>query len=348
MSFRSPLVLALLAVAVPAVVAAFYSAARRRREALGLFLGPRAEVEGAALAGVIRQRRVRAGLVVGALLCLGVALAGPRAGLAVREARQESLDLIVALDVSDSMRADDVAPSRLERAKLAVERVVQERRGDRVGLVVFAGEAFLQCPLTTDRGALRLFLDAADPGQIAVQGTDFSAALAVAAQAFDAAAEGSEERPRALLVVSDGEDHEGGLDGAADDLRDENVTLLALGVGTEEGAPVPDVRRGRVTGVRRDREGRPVVSRFEAGALRAIAGSDGLYRIGRSGSAAAEINGALDGLDRVVLARDEVAASAERFQWPLALGLLLLLAERAVALGAWPPARGNERLADSA
>lgn len=337
MSFRSPLVLALLVVLVPAAMAAFAYAARRRGEALSLFLGPRAGAEASALAPVVRRRRVRAGLVVGAVACVGVALAGPRAGTAVREARQESLDLLVALDVSNSMRADDVAPSRLERAKLEIERVVEARRGDRVGLVVFAGDAFLQCPLTTDRGAFRLFLDAADPEQVAVQGTDFSEALAVADQAFDAASEGGgARRPRALLVVSDGEDHEGGLGGAADALRDEGATLLALGVGTEEGTTVPAVRRGRLVGVHRDRSGQPVVSQLALGALREIAGRGGVYQVGRQGSAAAEINGALDRLDRVVLTEDEVAASAERYQWPLALGLLLLLAERALALRPLP------------
>ena len=332
MSFRSPLVLALLAVLVPAALAAFAYAARRRGEALRQFLGPRATPEADALAPLVRQRRLRAALLVGAVAGLGAALAGPRIGTALREARQESLDLLIALDVSDSMRVDDVAPSRLERAKLEVERIVEARRGDRVGLVVFAGEAFLQCPLTTDRGALRLFLDAADPDQIAVQGTDFARALAVANQAFNAGAEGgAAERPRALLVVSDGEDHEGGLADDADRLRETGVTLLALGVGTEAGGEVPDVRRGRVTGVRRDRSGQPVVSRFEPGALRDLAGRDGLYQIGRRGAAAPQINEALDGLDRAVLAEDEFAASAERFQWPLALALLLLLAERVVA-----------------
>ena len=203
----------------------------------------------------------------------------------------------MALDVSDSMRAEDVAPSRLERAKLAVERVVAERGGDRVGLVVFAGEAFLQCPLTTDRGALRLFLDAADPEMVGVQGTDFSSALRVADRAFDAAAEGAAARPRALLVVSDGEDHEGGLGGAADALRDDGVTILALGVGTDEGATIPEVRRGRRVGVHRDRSGAEVVSRYEPGALRDLAGRADVFRVGRGGTAAAEVSAALDGLD---------------------------------------------------
>ena len=340
MSFRSPQALLLVAVLVPAAWALFALAARRRTEALRLFLGPRAEAEGAGLAAVQRQRRVRAALLLGALAALGVALAGPRLGVAVREARQESLDLLVALDVSDSMRADDVAPSRLERAKLEIARVLEGRRGDRVGLIVFAGEAFLQTPLTTDLGAVRLFLDAAEPDQIAIQGTDFARALAIADRAFDAAAEdAASARPRALLVVSDGEDHEGGLGDAADALRDDGVTVLALGVGTEEGAPVPDVRRGRVVGARRDRSGQPVVSRFEPGALRDLAGRSGLYRIGRTGAAAPQITEALDGLDRAVLDASDVAAEAERFQWPLALAVLLLLIERLVALRA--PASGD-------
>ena len=337
MTFRDPAVLGLAAVLVGAAILAFAWAARRRAEALGLFLGARAGREAVGLGPLVRRRRVRAGLVAGSLACLGLALAGPRAGTQVREARQESLDLLVALDVSDSMRAEDVAPSRLERAKLEVERVVAERRGDRVGLVVFAGEAFLQCPLTTDRGALRLFLDAADPDAVGVQGTDFASALRVADRAFDAAAEGAGGRPRALLVVSDGEDHEGGLDAAADALRDDGVTVLALGVGTDEGATVPEFRRGRRVGVVRDRSGDEVVSRYEPGALRALAGRGDVVRVGRGGSAAAEVNAALDGLDRAVLAQDEVAAQAERYQWPLALGLVLLLAERALALGVPAP-----------
>ena len=329
MSFRSPLVLLLAAVLVPGVLALVAYAARERAQALRLFLGRGDRQPG--VAGLARQRTVRAWLLAGALAAAAVALAGPRVGTALREGQQESLDLLIALDVSDSMRAEDIAPSRLERAKLEIERVVEARRGDRVGLVVFAGEAFLQCPLTTDRGALRLFLDAAAPDQVSVQGTDFARALAVADRAFDAAAEGQDQRPRALLVVSDGEDHEGGLGDAADALRDDGVTVLALGVGTDEGAPVPDIYRGRAVGDRTDRGGAPIVTRFEPGALRDLAGRDDVFRVGRRPAAPA-INDALDGLDRAVVAQDEFAAEAERFQWPLGLALLLLVAERLVAL----------------
>ena len=330
LSFRQPVVLLLVVALVPLAVALVTYAARRRREALGLFLGPRASSTADGLARLVRRRAVRAALVVAALACLGVALAGPRFGLDRREARQESLDLLVALDVSESMRTDDVAPSRLERAKLEIERIVEARRGDRVGLVLFAGDAFLQCPLTSDRSAIRLFLDAADPEQVGVQGTDFANALRVASEAFNAAGAANEERPRALVVVSDGEDHEGGLEAAADALRESGVTLLALGIGTDEGGFVPESRRGRTIGFKSDRSGQRVISTYQGGALRAISGGD-VVRVGR-GSAAPAVNDRLDDLDRAVLASSEFAAYAERYQWPLGLALLLLLAERVVAL----------------
>ncbi|HEX8384740.1 MAG TPA: VWA domain-containing protein [Rubricoccaceae bacterium] len=336
MSFRSPFALLLAAVLVPGALALAAYAARERHRALGLFLGPRAAEQARRLRPLVRRRTVQAALTAAALGCLGVALAGPRLGAATRDAQTESLDLMVVLDISESMRTEDVAPNRLERATLEIERVVEARRGDRVGLVVFAGEAFLQCPLTTDRSAVRLFLQSVDPEQIAIQGTDVSRALGVAQQAFEAAGEAGGDgtavpRPRAVLVVSDGEDHEGGLEEAAAALREGGVTLLALGVGTDEGGPVPDVQRGQPGGFKRDRQGRTAVSRYQGGVLREVAGRN-VVRVGDGGGSAAErINRQLDGLDRAVVAESRFAASAERFQWPLALGVLLLVAERVLA-----------------
>ena len=332
MDFRDPSALAVAAFVVGAALVLFARAAQKRREALAAFLGTgRSGTEAEALAPAVRRRRVQAGLLAGALALAGVALAGPLVGETESLSRQESLDLMIALDVSASMRVEDVAPSRLERAKLEIERIVDARRGDRVGLVVFAGQAFLQCPLTTDRSALRLFLDAADPEQVPVQGTDFATALGVARRAFDTQGDDA-ERPRALLVVSDGEDHEGGLGAAAGALRDDGVAILALGVGTDEGGTVPDVERGRQGGVKRDRDGAAVVSVFQPGALRTLAGRGDVFRLARRGSAAGAVNAALDGLDRAVLAEERFASGADRFQWPLGLALLLLGAERWLAL----------------
>ena len=324
MSLHAPLWLLAAPVLAAGVWALGAYAARRRADALALFLGRRADT--ATYAGLARRRRVRTGLLAAALALACVALAGPTWGTSTREARQESLDLVVALDVSNSMRVRDVPPSRLDRARLDVLRLVENRRGDRVGLVIFAGEAFLQCPLTSDMSAVRLFLDAVDPDQVVVQGTDFARALTAAESAFDSEA-GAPDRARAILVVSDGEDHEGGLAEAADRLRERGVTLLALGVGTDDGGTVPDAGMG---GVKRDRTGEPVVSRYDDAALRQIAGRDGVVRAGPG--AVAEVSATLDVLDRSVVAEARVATGAERYQWPLALAFLLLVAERWLAL----------------
>ncbi len=331
MSFARPEALWLLLL-VPAAAGLYAYAARRRREALALFFGGRAASEAARAERVARVRRWRAALVTAALAALVVALAGPRYGTAVREARHESLDLVVALDVSASMLTEDVAPNRLARARLALARLAEARRGDRLGLVVFAGDAFLQCPLTSDRSAFRLFLDAADPSLLATPGSDFARALFVARQAFTDEGDRA-PRPRAVLVVSDGENHEAGLDDAVDALRDDGVALLAAGVGTEAGGPVPIYRDGRRVGVKRE-GGEAVISTLQEGVLRQIAGDAGLVFLGGASDDVAALSAQLDRLDRTVVGTERFEASAERYQWPLGLALLLLLAERVLALRA--------------
>ena len=332
MLFRSPETLWLLLL-IPAAVALYLYAARRRTEALRLFFGERPVAEQEYAARVARRRRWSGFLVILGAAFLIVALAGPLYGTTVREANQESLDLIVALDVSASMLVEDVSPSRLERARLAISQLIDERRGDRIGLVIFAGDAFLQCPLTTDRSAFRLFLDAAGPDLVATPGTDFGNALQTAHGALADDGEAGPPRPRAVLVISDGEDHEGRLHDAANVLRDDGVILLAAGVGSEDGAPIPIYRRGQRVGFKMDSNGEQVISRLEEGALLEIAGRDGLVRLG-AGAGLSEISARLDRLDRTVLAAERFEASADRFQWPLALGLLALILERLIALRA--------------
>jgi Ca-activated chloride channel family protein len=328
MSFRTPEALWLLLL-VPAAAALFARAARRRREAVRLFLGR--ETTSEAVARTARVRRWRAALAAAALAALAVALAGPRYGTSLREVRQESLDLVFALDVSASMLAEDVAPNRLERARLAISRLAEERRGDRLGLVVFAGDAFLQCPLTSDRSAFRLFLDAAAPDLVPTPGSDFAGALFAAGQAFlGEASEAGPSRTRVVVVVSDGEDHEGGLEDAAAALRDDGVVLMAVGVGTERGGPIPIWSGGRRAGYKTDEDGARVITRREEGVLRQLAGDDALVRLPEEGVSA--LTARLGRLDRTVGRTEAYEAYAERYQWPLALAVLLLLAERVLAL----------------
>ncbi|NNF57081.1 MAG: VWA domain-containing protein [Rhodothermaceae bacterium] len=333
MSFRTPEALWLLLL-IPAAVALYVYAAQRRQEALRLFFGGRDAPELDRATQIARVRRWQAALLtVGLTLLIGAA-AGPRYGTALREAQQESLDLVVALDVSASMRAEDVAPDRLQRAKLAIARLAEQRRSDRMGLVVFAGDAFVQCPLTSDRAAFRLFLDAAGPDLIPTPGTDFGRALTVAGEAF-ADDESGLPRSRAILVVSDGEDHEGGLDSAIDALHDDGVALLSAGVGTDAGGPIPIYRGGQIVEYKMS-AGERVITTLEEGVLREIAGRSGFVRIGTQDDGVAALSDQLDRLERTVGATEQFEAYAERFQWPLALGLLFLFAERLLALRGTP------------
>lgn len=310
----------------PAVLALLGWAAWRRGQAARR-LGDPALVAGLAQTVSVRRRRYKGVLVVLGALLVGVALVGPRYGTAVREVEREGLDLMVALDVSRSMLAEDVAPSRLTRAKREIARLLPRLRGDRVGLVLFAGDAFVQCPLTTDQSAFRLFLDIAGPDQIPTPGTDFDVAIdrALTALRSGAADARDAERAQALLIVSDGENHVDGLDGALERAREAGLALFAAGVGETGGAEIPMRRDGRQVGVVRDRQGRVVETQLEEEVLRRIAGPGGYFRIGRGGSDLSNLPERLDRLDRSAFASEQFSTYAEQFQLPLAIALALLV-----------------------
>ena len=239
----------------PALAAVlFLWAARKRRDAMRRF-GLRDTVARLTPETSARRRRWKATIATCAIALVALALAGPRFGTQLRDVKREGADLVIALDVSASMLAEDVAPNRLDRAKNEIRKLLDELRGDRIGLIIFAGDAFLQCPLTTDYSAVRLFLDVAGPEAIAVPGTDFGAALDMAVQAFDIPAESpDDERSRALLFVSDGENHVADIEELADLARDENIVMYAAGVGETGGSPIPIYQNGRRIGFRENAE----------------------------------------------------------------------------------------------
>lgn len=321
--------------AAPVVATIFLWAAWKRRQALQRFAS-RPVVK--RLLATVRSRRrgLRATLVTVSILLMALALAGPRFGTSTREVSREGVDLVVALDVSRSMQARDIAPSRLERAKNEIKQMLEELSGSRVSLVVFAGDAFIQCPLTSDYSALRLFLDAADPSMVPTQGTDFGAALSKAMDAFETASSEvrSDPRSRAVLFVSDGENHGGNLQETIENARQAGVTLFAAGVGTEEGGPIPLYRDGRRTGYKRDRSGQIVQTRLEESSLKRLAADGAYFRIARTSSSLQQVIPALRQLQTTSLGTETFEEYTERFQWPLALALLLLLLERLVHY--WP------------
>jgi Ca-activated chloride channel family protein len=320
MQWRDPW--SLLGLVLVAALAAFLAWAwRRRQRALAAFVE-------AALQPVVvpdvdpRRRRLRAGLLVSGALLLVVALAGPMWGFRWQQVERRGIDLVIALDTSRSMLADDVKPNRLARAKLGVRDLVAAARGDRLALVAFAGTAFLQCPLTLDTGAFLQSLDAIEVGIIPRGGT----ALAAAIESSLAAFEGREGNHQAVVLISDGESHEGDLDAAIARAKERGVRIFTVGIGTAEG----ELLRGQGGAFLKDRKGQVVKSRLDEATLERIAvDTGGVY-----------LHAAGPGLGLTELYRDHIATLDERelestlerryelrYRIPLALAFLLLLLE---------------------
>ena len=199
-----------------------------RRMAVASSIGNR-EAAKRVVAGLYSRILIKEILILLAVITACVVLLGPGWGDRVKETSNEGTDVLVALDVSRSMLAKDVDPSRLEKAKGAVKIIAESLKGDRIGLIIFAGDAFLQCPLTNDIGAFMMFLDSVNPDSLRVQGTDMGRMLAEAAKVY------TKKRltSRMLVVITDGEDHEGGVDAQTDKFREMGVSVYAAGIGRD-------------------------------------------------------------------------------------------------------------------
>ncbi len=313
---------------VPALAVFFLLARKARRRALARFGD--LELVRKLSATVSRRGRVAKGvLLLATVAFLVLALARPQFGTRVETVRSQGQDVMVVLDVSLSMLAEDVAPNRLDRARLEVMRILRRLEGDRIGLVAFAGSAFVQAPLTVDYGAAAMFLNAMDPDLIPLQGTNLGEALAVALDAFE---EGTREH-RVLVLVTDGEDHEGEIDSALERAVQEGIRVHTVGIGSLEGVPIPEVDDdGMRTGFKRDEEGNVVTTRLDEATLRRVAEATGGRYFPATGAGANldPLVEELTGGDGRELEAREVTQFEEQFQIFLGAALLLLLAEAMV------------------
>ena len=232
-------------------------------------------VPGQRFGKVLQNAGTAQGIARGSTLGLGLfflflAAAGPQCGERTELVKRTGIDLVIALDASNSMLARDVKPSRLDRAKLEVTALLDRLKGDRVGLVVFAGDAFVQCPLTTDYAAARLFLRAVDPSSMPQQGTAIANALLESKRVLDGGGRG--QAAKAVLLITDGEDQQGDALKYASELGDAGIRIYAVPVGNESGEPIPIVDKyGNVTGYKKDKEGRTVLTRTDVAGLRDLA-----------------------------------------------------------------------------
>jgi Ca-activated chloride channel family protein len=311
-----------------AVFATTLIAARQHRVRLAQLGTPelvaRLVPHAAAIAGPWRAARLAV-----AVLLAGVALAGPRWGAPAGGADVQGIDLVIAVDASLSMLAEDESPSRLGRARQEIQRLRASSRGDRVGLIAFAGRSYILTPLTPDDGALALYLDNLDPSIVGQPGSSLASALTQGVDLLGPATSGD----RALVILTDGEtfDETDAVIAAARRVRAARVSLVVVGFGSADGAMIP-VRTGSVVSQHRDADGIEVVTRYDGALLERVADEAGGIAIAADASdKATRIRAALSGL-RATTRRVELRQSVPlRYHWFLVPALLLLLGDAAIS-----------------
>lgn len=269
---QSQYLLLLLLVPLLFVAYALYLRARRKRIAR---LGNPELVAQLMPEASVGKGWLKVSLLAAAWFFFAIGLARPQLGARLKEHESKGVEVVIALDVSNSMLAEDYSPNRLERSKLAISRLVDRLQGDRIGLVVFAGQAFVQLPITADYVSAKIFLKTINTESVPIQGTALAEALMSSARSFSTQSEHS----RAIILITDGEDHEGDVLEAAKAIAEQGIRIYCIGVGSPQGKPIP--KNGSLM---KDRNGDIVVSRLDEDILQEIAGiGEGKYvRAGNS------------------------------------------------------------------
>jgi Ca-activated chloride channel family protein len=324
---RPDLLWTLLALPLVALLAAWLAGWRRRALAR---LGDPATVARLSSAPGLERRGARLALVLAGLGALSLALARPQWGTRLQEVRRRGIDVVLAVDVSRSMLAQDVRPSRLDLAKEALGDLIDRLPGDRIGLVAFAGSAQVFCPLTLDHAAARIFLDVLDPTMIPEPGTALAGAIDRAASLFDP----GERQHKVIVLFTDGEDHDTEPLAAARRAAEQGIVLFAVGVGTPAGEPIP-LRGddGRVVDYVRDEAGQVVTSRLQAGLLEEMArATAGSYYPATPGQEELDrIAEEVAGMDQKDLSSRLATNLEDRYPIPLVAAVLLLSGEALLA-----------------
>lgn len=264
---------------------------------------------------------VKFSLLLGALAVVIIMLARPQMGSKIQHEKRNGIEAIICMDISNSMKAEDVAPSRLDKSKMLVENLVDHFTNDKIGLVVFAGDAFVQLPITSDYVSAKMFLQNIDPSLIETQGTDIARAITVGMRSFTQ----QEKVGRAIIVITDGEDHEGGAAEAAAEARKRGINVFILGVGSVKGAPIPTGNGGYMT----DATGQTVMSALNEPMCQDIAkaGSGTYIHVDNTSDAQEQLNDELTKLQKGETNSVIYSEYDEQFQAFGILAVLLLIAE---------------------
>ncbi|MCC6253088.1 MAG: VWA domain-containing protein [Bacteroidia bacterium] len=264
-----------------------------------------------------------------ALSLIVIAIANPQFGTRLEDVKQEGIDIMIALDVSNSMKAQDLQPNRLESAKQAIGRLINNMVNDRIGIVIFAGQSYVQLPITSDYGSAKLFLRNISTDLVQTQGTAIGSAIDLAAQSFDQ----NSKTNKVIIVITDGENHEDDAVKAAEKAAEQGVRVFTIGMGSESGVPLPIINNGNVVGYYKDNDGNTVVSKLNTTLLKEIAAAgNGVYvQAGKNSSALNVAMNELNKIEKKEYGSRKYTDFEGRFQFFIAGAILLLLAETSLS-----------------
>ena len=239
--------------------------------------------------------------------------------------KREGIDIVFAVDVSKSMLAEDIAPSRLEKSKQIVSQIINQLGSDRIGIVAYAGSAFPVLPITSDYGVAKMFLQSMNTDIVSSQGTSLDEAIKLSATYFDEKSKTS----KLMIMISDGEDHSEGAESAAEEANKIGMKIITIGVGTEKGGTIPLRRNGVIESYKRDKDNQIVITKLNPESLKSIAkATNGNYVNGANTKEVLEfVKNTLDKIQKTEFEATEMAEYQSQFQWFLAIGFLLLLVD---------------------
>ncbi len=265
-------------------------------------------------------------IIVTAMVLIIVGLSNPQIGTKIEEVKQVGIDVYILLDVSLSMTAEDIKPSRLEKAKFEIAKLIQRLRGDRIGLIVFSGEAYVQFPLTTDYAAANLFLSAVDVTTVPQPGTAIGPAVELAMNSFKK----DSETKKAIIIITDGEDHEGDLQKIVESAVEKEIGIYAIGLGSPNGVPIPVYNSSGIrTGYKTDNQGNTVLTKLDETTLQSITenGNGKYYRGSNSDDELEMIYNDLAKLDQAEFGATRITEYEDRFYLFLIPAIFLLIIE---------------------
>ena len=264
-------------------------------------------------------------IILLALTCLVFAAANPQVGTKMQEVKQTGIDVYILLDVSNSMMAEDIKPNRLEKAKYQISNLINKLRGDRIGLIIFAGQAYVQIPLTTDYAAANLFPSAVDVNSVPSQGTAIASAINLATTSFDTLS-----TQKVIIAITDGEDHEGDVQKAVENAVSRDIKIYTIGLGSEGGVSIPVYNnRSQLVGFKKDRDGNTVLTKLDEEALKKIAidGNGRYFRGTNYEDHLDKIYTELSELEQTEFGVKKVTDYEDRFYFFLIPALILLVME---------------------